>query len=89
MDNGWTMKQLHKQIMLSNSYRLASTASDANLAIDPANQYQWRFPMRRLSAEEVRDTILNASGDLKLDMFGPSVYPKIPAEVLAGQSRPG
>ena len=89
MDKGWTLKQMHKQIMLSNTYRLASSASEANLSVDPANQLHWRFPMRRLSAEEVRDTILNASGDLKLDMFGPSVFPKIPAEVLAGQSRPG
>ncbi len=45
--------------------------------------------MRRLSAEEVRDSILAVSGNLNLKMFGPGVYPEIPKEVLAGQSVPG
>ena len=43
--------------------------------------------MRRLTAEEVRDSILAVSGTLNLKMVGPSVYPPIPKEVLAGQSR--
>ena len=45
--------------------------------------------MRRLTAEEVRDSILAVSGSLNLKQFGPSMYPKIPKEVLAGQSVPG
>jgi hypothetical protein len=45
--------------------------------------------MRRLLAEEVRDSMLSVSGKLNLKMAGPSVYPKIPREVLAGQSVPG
>ena len=45
--------------------------------------------MRRLEAEEVRDSILAVNGSLNLKMGGPSIYPKIPAEVLAGQSQPG
>ena len=45
--------------------------------------------MRRLSGEEVRDSILAVSGSLNLKQFGPSTYPKIPKEVLAGQSVPG
>src|SRR5262249_54482848 len=45
--------------------------------------------MRRLSAEEIRDSVLAVSGNLNLKMFGPGVYPVIPAEVLAGQSVPG
>jgi hypothetical protein len=45
--------------------------------------------MRRLTAEEVRDSILTASGELNPAVGGPSVYPKLPKEVLAGQSRPG
>jgi hypothetical protein len=39
----------------------------------------WRFDMRRLTAEEIRDSILAANGTLNLDMFGPGVYPPIPA----------
>ena len=56
---------------------------------DPQNMLLWRFPMRRLNAEEVRDSMLAVSGSLDLKQFGPSVYPKIPPEVLAGQSVPG
>jgi hypothetical protein len=75
--------------MMSNAYRRSSTGDEANLRADPSNSLFWRFNLRRLTAEEVRDSILAVSGSLKLKMHGPSVYPKIPKEVLAGQSRPG
>ncbi|MCS6863607.1 MAG: PSD1 and planctomycete cytochrome C domain-containing protein [Gemmataceae bacterium] len=86
---GWKLKRLHKLIMMSNTYQLASVAHADNLRIDPANTYLWRFNMRRLTAEEIRDSILAVSGTLNLKQFGPSTYPKIPKEVLAGQSVPG
>jgi mono/diheme cytochrome c family protein len=89
VDGGWTLKRVHKLIMTSAVYQLASAGDDANLRADPANTRLWRFPMRRLTAEEVRDSVLAVSGSLKPKMFGPSVYPKIPREVLAGQSVPG
>jgi mono/diheme cytochrome c family protein len=85
----WTLKRMHKLILLSNAYRRSSTGNAKNLAADPGNTLFWRFNMRRLVAEEVRDSILAVSGKLKLEQFGPSVYPKIPQEVLAGQSVPG
>ncbi len=44
--------------------------------------------MRRLSAEELRDSVLATSGDLNLEKFGPSFYPDVADEVKAGQSRP-
>jgi mono/diheme cytochrome c family protein len=88
-DGGWTLKRIHKLLMTSNTYQMSSTATETNLKADPANNFYWRFNMRRLQAEEVRDSILTVSGSLNLDMFGPSVYPKIPKEVLAGQSVPG
>src|SRR5439155_4892855 len=53
------------------------------------NALLWRFNMRRLTAEEVRDAMLAVSGRLNAKMGGPSIYPPIPREVLAGQSRPG
>ena len=57
---------------------------------DPANDLLWRFDLRRLTAEEIRDSILAVSGELNLEkMYGPSIYPVMPREVLAGQSRPG
>src|SRR5579883_3329619 len=86
---GWTLKRLHKLIMMSSVYQLSSTADANNLKADPANSLLWRFNMRRLMGEEVRDSILAVSGSLNLKQFGPSTYPKIPKEVLAGQSVPG
>jgi len=89
MDGDWKLKRLHKAIMLSNTYQLSATADAHNFMSDPANVLHWRFDMRRLGAEEVRDSILMASGSLNPKMYGPSVYPKIPQAVLAGQSVPG
>jgi mono/diheme cytochrome c family protein len=86
---GWKLKRLHKLVMLSSTYRLSAAADAANLKADPSNALLWRFNARRLSGEEVRDSILAVSGALNLKQFGPSTYPKIPREVLAGQSVPG
>jgi hypothetical protein len=85
----WRPKPLHRLILTSNAYRMSSRANPAGLAADPANDLFWRFDMRRLTAEEVRDSILAVSGTLNRKMDGPGVYPEIPREVLAGQSRPG
>jgi len=89
MSGDWKLKRLHKLIMLSNTYQLSAKADTENLKVDPANTLHWRFDMRRLGAEEVRDSILVVSGNLNPKMHGPSVYPKIPQAVLAGQSVPG
>jgi Protein of unknown function (DUF1553)/Protein of unknown function (DUF1549) len=89
MDGGWRLKPIHRLIVTSSAYRMASTARERELAHDPGNRWFWRFPMRRLTAEEVRDSILAVSGALNKKAGGPSVYPAIPKEVLAGQSVPG
>ena len=89
VDNQWQLKSLHRLILTSNTYRMASTASPAGLAADPANDLFWRFDMRRLTAEELRDTVLYVTGKLNEQQYGPSVYPKLSAEVLATQSQPG
>jgi hypothetical protein len=86
---GWRMKRLHRLILLSDAYRGASTVNAEAFAKDPLNDSFWRFDMRRLSAEEIRDTIHVASGAFNAKMFGPGFYPDIPAEVKAGQSVPG
>jgi hypothetical protein len=86
VSGGWTLKRLHRLIMLSSTYQLSAKADPADLKADPANALHWRFDMRRLTAEEVRDSILTASGNLNPKMYGPSVYPKLSAEVLAGIS---
>ena len=86
---GWRLKPLHKTILMSRAYRAASTAVPDSLAQDPLNDAFWRFDMRRLAAEEVRDSIHVASGGFNPKMFGPSIYPAIPQAVLATQSVPG
>lgn len=89
ISRGWKQKEMHKLIMTSNAYRMSSKSSTAGLAKDPSNDLFWRFDMRRLSAEELRDSILAINGTLNTQMFGPGIYPEISAEALATQSIPG
>lgn len=89
IDGGWGMKSMHRLIMNSRAYRQASQARPEADGIDPANDLFWRFDPRRLSAEEVRDSILQASGSLNKKVYGPSIYPQLSQEVLQGQSKPG
>lgn len=89
MARGWKLKGMHKLIMTSRSYRLACVASEEALSRDPSNQWFGRCNMRRLSAEEIRDSILAVTGELNLQTSGPSIYVPIPREVLEGQSVPG
>jgi mono/diheme cytochrome c family protein len=87
--NGWRLKPLHKLILLSDAYKASSAPHNEALTCDPLNDAFWRFDMRRLMAEEIRDSIHVASGAFNPKMFGPGVYPQIPKEVMAGQSKPG
>jgi len=87
IQDGWSFKKMHKYIMLSSSYRMSSKVNAKALAGDPQNKLFWRFNMRRLSAEEIRDSILSVNGKLDLTYGGQSVYPKISREVLEGQSK--
>jgi hypothetical protein len=89
ISDGWQIKPLHRQMVLSNAYRRSSEPVQESLAKDPGNETYWRFGPRRLSAEEVHDTIWAVAGDLNLQMCGPSMFPELEPEVLAGQSRPG
>jgi hypothetical protein len=75
--------------MTSSAYQMSSQADAAALAADPLNDNLWRFDLRRLGAEELRDATLAASGKLNLEMYGPSFYPEMSPEVLATQSMPG
>ena len=89
VEKGWKMKSLHKLIMMSGTYQMSSASDDEALAKDPANDLFWRFNMRRLTAEEIRDSILLVNGTLNAKMFGPSTFPPLPQEVLATSSTPG
>ena len=89
VEGGWRLKSLHRLIVTSNAYRMSSAAHAEALAKDPINDLFWRFDMRRLGAEELRDSMLAVTGQLNSKMYGPGVYPEISAEVLATQSQPG
>ena len=71
---GWSLKKLHREIMLSAAYRQTARrqASEVATKIDPANRFLWRFNPHRLDAEEVRDAMLAASGELDFKAGGPS-----------------
>jgi mono/diheme cytochrome c family protein len=86
---GWQLKPVHRLIMLSAAYQMSAQTSDDAGRLDPANDLFSRFDMRRISAEELRDSILAVDGRLNLKMYGPGVFTEISAEVMAGQSQPG
>ncbi len=83
MDNGWSIKKLIREIMLSRAYQTGSMYDAANYAIDPDNKYHWRMNQRRLEAEAIRDAMLAVSGLLNL-------YPVDGSPVArAGEGREG
>ena len=86
--SGWRLKAMHKLIMTSNAYRMSAEGNPKFIQQDANNDLFWRFDMRRLTAEEIRDTVLWITGKLNLKMEGPSVFPELPEEVLATSSRP-
>jgi mono/diheme cytochrome c family protein len=71
VDGSWRLKPLHKAIMMSRTYRQSSDFSEQAARIDGDDRLLWRFPPRRLSAEEIRDTMLSVSGSLNTKMGGP------------------
>lgn len=73
-DNGQSFKTLHRLIVTSSVYRQASTFDPAAADIDGSNQYLWRMNRRRLTAEEIRDSVLMTSGALDTKMGGPGFY---------------
>jgi hypothetical protein len=87
---GWSLKSMHRLIMNSAAYQMSSVLDVAAYDHDPVNDLFWRFDVRRLTAEELRDSMLAVSDSLNLrSMYGPSVFSELAPEVLAGQSRPG
>jgi len=75
VDGGWSVKKLHKEILLSHAYRLSSADSPANEEVDPDNAYLWRHSRVRLDAEEIRDTLLAESQLLDRSSSGPFPFP--------------
>jgi len=75
VEQGWSIKAMHRLIMNSSTYRLSGRDLPENLEVDPENALLWKFSRRRLDAEAVRDAILAASGELDRTMGGAHPFP--------------
>ncbi|MDA1164423.1 MAG: DUF1553 domain-containing protein [Planctomycetota bacterium] len=76
-DQGWSMKKLHKLIVMSTTYRMSSRVDTANSTIDPDNRFLWKMPTRRMEGELVRDNLLHISGRLDRTMGGADIDNKL------------
>lgn len=83
IDNGWSIKKLHRLIMTSSAYQRTGEHSEMNRLreIDGKNELLAYFPSRRLAAEEIRDSLLVITGELNAEHGGPGIYPEINWEV--------
>jgi len=73
MEDGWSVKKMHKRIMLSSAYQQSADDNPRYAQIDPGNQLVWRMNRRRLDFEALRDTVLYIGGKLDTTMGGPPV----------------
>jgi hypothetical protein len=73
-DGGQSFKKLHRLIVNSAAYRQSSTWNEQGQRADSGNRLLWRMNRRRLEAEEIRDAMLQASGKLRPEMYGPGFY---------------
>lgn len=83
MNSGWSIKRLHREIVLSSAYRRSNQRRADVSAVDPENRLLAIGPRRRLEAERIRDLMLASSGLLVRKFGGPSVYPPQPQSVTA------
>jgi hypothetical protein len=86
VSRNWSMKAMHRLLLTSDAYQMASVDVAANRAIDPENRYVWRMPRRRMESEALRDSILAAAGTLNAKAGGPGVYPFIDPALWASSS---
>jgi hypothetical protein len=87
VESGWSVKALHRMIVLSNAYQMSSGENAAAAKIDPQDKLLHHFPVQRLEAEAIRDSILAVSGALNPALFGPSVPPYI-SKFQDGRGKP-
>ncbi len=92
-ETGSSMKALHRLLVTSSAYRQDSRPRAAVAAVaeeaDPTNTLLWAFRMRRMGAEEVRDSLLAVTDRLNPQMGGPPIFTRVPQEVLQTSSQPG
>ncbi len=104
VENGWSIKKMHRLIMLSQAYQESSDFQEQAAAADPDDKLVWRYDRHRLEADAIRDSMLSVSGLLNPKMGGPGVHAPLPEGVgsapppdddvlgslaVAGASQPG
>ena len=90
VESGWKMKPIHRMILMSSAYRQASQSPAKKIGMEKDAEVSllWKFPRRRLEAEEIRDSMLAVSGRLKGDIGGPSVLIPIDQDLVKMLKRP-
>ncbi len=90
VESGWKMKPIHRMILMSSAYRQSSQSPNEKIGMEKDAEISllWKFPRRRLEAEEIRDSMLAASGRLKGDIGGPSVLIPIDQDLVKMLKRP-
>ena len=89
VENGWSIKKMHRLIVLSNTYRMSTAVNGKALSVDPENRLLWRMPRRRLEAESIRDAIMLVSGDLDLTPGGTLLERYKPREYFSNTKKGG
>jgi hypothetical protein len=89
VQQGWSVKKIHRLIMLSDTYRRSTAFDEANAKIDSGNRYLWRMNRQRMDAEALRDSALAVAGTLNLKMGGRPVVPPLTDEEKTGMWAPG
>jgi hypothetical protein len=87
VESGWSVKAMHRMMLLSSAYQMSSAMNPAAAKADPENKLLSHFPVLRLEAEAIRDAILAVSGTLDAQMLGPSVPPYI-SKFQDGRGKP-
>jgi mono/diheme cytochrome c family protein len=92
IESGWSIKTMHRRMMTSKAYQMASDDVAANMQTDPDNRLFWRMPRQRLEAEILRDQMLAVTGTLDAAIGGPAVFPYIDPALFqssTGRTWPG
>jgi hypothetical protein len=87
VESGWSVKSMHRTLVLSSTYSMSSAPSDLSKSQDPDNKFLQHMPVRRLEGEAIRDALLAVSGKLDKTMYGPSVPPHI-SSYQEGRGKP-
>ena len=83
IEDGWSLKKMHKRILMSAVYQQDTTFDAIKNEIDPDNRLLWRRRPIRMESEILRDTMLSVSGNLNRQMYGPGIQPRLHPDLIA------